>query len=97
MEFADRINILIQGTKLAQGAGALTLDDAAVAKQAIDICKYGGNLHDAVAVFDKIAQIAQKKGAYSLKDSHLIYLALEDIENSIPNYPAPETESSEQK
>ena len=36
MELQERISVLVQGVELAQKAGALTLDDAYMAKQAIN-------------------------------------------------------------
>lgn len=80
MELRDRFDILIQSVKIAQQKGALTLDDAYIAKCAINVVEGGSqNLDSAASVFIKITQIGQSKGCYSLRDAHLIYLACDGI------------------
>lgn len=84
MELQERINILTQGAELAQKNGALTLDDAYYAKQAIDALK-GNVAHKAAFdILTKIANAGQKKGVYTLRDAYLLYLATENIESVIP-------------
>ena len=88
MELQERINILTQGAELAQKNGALTLDDAYYAKQAIDALKNNVSHKAALDILAKIANTGQKKGVYTLRDAHLLYLATENIESVIPA-PAP--------
>lgn len=80
MDIQERIGILIQGTELAQKSGALTLDEAYYAKQAIDVLKQNALRKDAFEILLKIATIGQKKGVYSLRDAHFLYLATENYE-----------------
>ena len=84
MELQERINILIQGAEIAQKNGALTLDDAYYAKQAVDALKNNVSHKAAFDILIKIANTGQKKGVYTLRDAHLIYLATENIESAIP-------------
>ena len=84
MELQERINILTQGAELAQKNGALTLDDAYYAKQAIDALKNNTSHKAAIDILIKIVNTGQKKGVYTLRDAHLLYLALENIESVIP-------------
>ena len=88
MELQERINVLTQSAELAQKNGALTLDEAYYAKQAIDVLKNDVTAKPAYEILIKIANLAQKKGVFSLKDACFIYLAIENIESAIPA-PAP--------
>lgn len=96
MDLQERINVLTQGAELAQKNGALTLDEAYYAKQAIDALK-NNTLHKAALdILIKTAIIGQKKGVYSLKDAHVLYLASENIDSVIPApQPAPQPQVSE--
>lgn len=85
MELKERINILIQAAELAQSGGALTLNDAVIVKQAIDTCQNGGDdLKNAVYTLIKISIQGQKKGIYTLRDAHFIFLATENIDTFFP-------------
>lgn len=88
MDLQERINILTQGAEIAQKNGVLTLDDAYVAKQAIDALKNNILHKTALEILINTAVKGQKNGVYSLKDAHLLYLASENIESVIPA-PAP--------
>ena len=82
MDLQERINVLTQGAKIAQKNGALTLDDAYYAKQAIDILKSNAFNKEAFEILIKIASTGQKNGVYTLRDAHLIYLATENYESA---------------
>lgn len=88
MELQERINVLIQSAELAQKRGALTLNDAYYAKQAVDALKSNTALKDAFEILIKIAEIGQKNGVYTLRDAYFIHLATENYE-SVINSPAP--------
>lgn len=88
MELQERINVLIQGVELAQKAGALTLDDAAIAKKAIDVINQGVAYKEALTVLVQIVEKGQKKGVYTLRDAYLLFIAADNFESSIPA-PAP--------
>ena len=91
MELQERINVLIQGVEIAQKNGALTLDDAYYAKQAIDVLKSNTLRKDAFEILIKIVTTGQKKGVYTLRDAHLLYLASENYESAlVPPQPAPQ-------
>ena len=88
MILSERLNVLIQATTLAQKKGILTLDDAVKAKTAIDVITSGKidqNLPLAINSLMEIVVLSQSKGAFSLKDAHMIYLALEGIEAEFQN------------
>lgn len=88
MKLSDRLNTLIQATTLAQKSGALTLDVAVQAKTAIDIITSGvlnQNFTSAINFLIEIAVMTQKKGMFSLKDAHMIYLAIDGIEGELQN------------
>ena len=99
MELQERINVLIQGVELAQKAGALSLDEAYYAKQAIDALKKGVSLKEAFEVLIQVITIGQKKGVYTLRDSHLLYLAVDNYEALItpPAPPAPQVQQPVQQ
>lgn len=82
MELNDRISILIQSAELAQKGGLLTLDEACAVKSIIDDLKEGKNLEQ-IQDLMAIAERGQKAGIYSFRDSHYIYLAIENIESVI--------------
>jgi flagellar motor component MotA len=88
MKLPERLNVLIQATTLSQKSGALTLDEAANAKTAIDII-YTGILNqkfaEAINTLIAIVVSSQKTGVYSLKDAHMIYLALDGIDLLLQN------------
>ena len=84
MDLQERINVLTQGAELAQKAGALTLDEAYLAKQAIDALKNNTLYKVAFDILIRTAQGAQKKGVYTLRDAHILYLASENYESVIP-------------
>ena len=84
MELQERINVLKQGAGIAQRNGVLTLYEAYYAKQALDALKNNTAHKAAFDVLIKIAINAQKKGVYTLRDAHVIYLASENIESVIP-------------
>lgn len=88
MKLIERLNVLIQSATLSQKSGALTLEDAVNAKNAIDIISSGVINQDyakAINVLIEIAIASQKKGAYSLKDAYMIYLAIDGMENEFQN------------
>lgn len=84
MELEERIGIIIQGAEIAQKNGALTLDDAYYAKQAVDAFNKNVSLKEAYTILNKTINIGQKKGAYSLRDAYYLYIALEGFEKYIP-------------
>jgi hypothetical protein len=93
MELQDRINVLIQGAEIAQKGGALTLDEAYIAKQAVDALKNNTSYKEAFEILRKIVTTGQKKGVYSLKDSYLLYMSLENYLSVLPQpvqQPAPQ-------
>ena len=88
MKLTERLNVLIQATTLSQKSGILTLDEAVKAKSAIDIITTGTinqNYAAAINVLIEIVVESQRKGAYSLKDAHMIYIAVEGIEGELQN------------
>lgn len=88
MKLIERLNVLIQATSLSQKSGSLTLDEAVKAKTAIDIISAGvlnQNYASAINTLIEIAVSSQKKGVYSLKDAHMVYLAVEGIEGEFKN------------
>ena len=85
MDLQERIKVLFQSAELAQKAGALTIDDAYMAKRAMDALKSNVAYREAFSILIGIAEKGQKKGAYTLRDSYLIYLAIEGYENVIPS------------
>jgi len=84
MNLQERIAVLTQGAELAQKNGALTLDEAYYAKQAIDALNNNTAHKAAFDILIKVATTAQKKGVYSLRDAYVLYLASENIESVIP-------------
>lgn len=82
MELNDRISILIQSAELAQKGGLLSLDEACTIKSVIDDLKEGKNL-ERIKDLMEIADRGQKAGIYTFRDSHYIFLAIENIENVI--------------
>lgn len=99
MDLQERINVLTQGAEIAQKNGALTLDEAYYAKQAIDALKNNTSYKAAFDILIKIATNSQKKGVYTLRDAHILYLASENIESVIPQpqpqpQPKPQVEST---
>lgn len=88
MKLIERLNVLVQATSLSQKSGSLTLDEAVKAKNAIDIISTGvlnQNYASAINALIEIAVSSQKKGVYSLKDAHMVYLAVEGIEGEFKN------------
>ena len=88
MKLTERINVLIQATTLSQRNGALTLDDAVNAKNAIDVLSNGElnqNFATAINTLIEIVASSQMKGVYTLKDAYMIYIAIENIESEFHN------------
>ncbi len=88
MNLAERLNVLIQASTLAQKSGVLTLDEAVKAKSAMDIISTGvlnQNYTSAINALIEISVASQKKGAFTLQDAHMIYLAVEGIESEFQN------------
>jgi hypothetical protein len=88
MKLTERLNVLIQATTLSQKSGALNLDEAVKAKNAIDTLSYGNlnqNFVDAINILIELAVASQKKGVYTLKDAHMLYIAIENIEVEFQN------------
>lgn len=88
MKLAERLNVLIQAITLSQKSGVLTFEEAVKAKSAIDVISSGilnQNFSTAVNILIELAILSQKRGVYSFKDSHMIYLAVEGIENEFQN------------
>lgn len=92
MELKNRLDILAQAATLAQKSGVLSLEEASVAKQAIDLLGSQTDLKTAVDVLTQIASIGQKKGAYTLRDAYFIFLAIDGIEQYFEPVEEPETE-----
>ena len=88
MNLTERLNVLIQATSLSQKNGVLTLDEAVKAKNAIDVISAGKldqNLPLAINALMEIAVSTQKSGGFSLKDAHMVYLAIDGIETIFQN------------
>ena len=88
MNLTERLNVLIQATSLSQKNGVLTLDEAVKAKNAIDVISAGKldqNLPLAINALMEIAVSTQKRGGFSLKDAHMVYLAIDGIETVFQN------------
>lgn len=88
MNLTERLNVLIQATSLSQKNGVLTLDEAVKAKNAIDVISAGKldqNLPLAINTLMEIAVSTQKRGGFSLKDAHMVYLAIDGIETVFQN------------
>lgn len=83
MELQERINIIKQGAEIAQKNGALTLEEAYYTKQALDALANNVSHKAAIDILAKTITTGQKKGVYSLKDSYLLYVALDNIESII--------------
>lgn len=93
MDLQERINVLFQGAELAQKAGALTIDDAYIAKKAMDALRNNVAYREAFTILGDIAEKGQKAGVFSLKDAFLLYSAISGYEQVIPNEmpdPAPQ-------
>lgn len=84
MDLQERISILTQGVELAQKGGALTLDEAYLAKRAIDALKQNVAVKEAFEILIQTVTKGQKKGIYTLKDAHLLYLAVDGYEAVMP-------------
>ena len=100
MELQERINILKQGAEIAQKNGALTLEEAYYTKQAIDALVNNVSHKAAIDILVKTITTGQQKGVYSLKDSYLLYIALDNIESTIPvptSTTPPQAESEKRK
>lgn len=85
MDLQERINVLFQGAELAQKAGALTIDDAYIAKKAMDALRNNVAYREAFTILGDIAEKGQKAGVFSLKDAFLLYSAISGYEQVIPN------------
>lgn len=88
MNLTERLNVLIRATTLSQKNGVLTLDEAVKAKNAIDVISAGKldqNLPLAINALMEIAISTQNKGGFSLKDAHMVYLAIDGIETVFQN------------
>ena len=88
MKLSERLNVLIQAVTLSQKSGVLTFDDSIKAKSAIDVISSGildQNFTSAINALIELVVSSQKKGAYSLKDAHMIYLAVNGIEEEFQN------------
>lgn len=88
LKLSERLNVIMQATLLAQKNGALTFDDAVNAKSSMDIITSGTinqNFTNAITTLIEIVISSQKKGVYSLKDAHMLYLAIEGIEGELQN------------
>ena len=96
MELQERINIIKQGVEIAQKNGALTLEEAYYTKQALDALANNVSHKAAIDILTKIITTGQKKGVYSLKDSYLLYVALDNIESTIP-VPTPTADAPQEE
>ena len=101
MELQERINIIKQGAEIAQKNGALTLEEAYYTKQALDALANNVSHKAAIDILAKTITTGQKKGVYSLKDSYLLYVALDNTESAspvpTPTTDAPQAESEKRK
>lgn len=80
MEIKDRFNVLVQGARLAQSKGVLSLDDAVLVKTAIDWIESNTNLQVAAQILIKTAEIAQSKGIYKLRDAYMLFVAAHELD-----------------
>ena len=88
MNLSERLNVLIQAITLSQKNGGLDLNAAVSAKYAIDVISSGVLNETFISSINTLIEIiisSQKKGIYSLKDAHMIYAAIEGIENELQN------------
>lgn len=85
MDLSEKLSVLIQGAELAQKHGILSLDDAVIVKNSIDNLKKGVNIHDSVMILTKVVTIGQKKGIYTLKDAYYLYVAVDKLEDILPD------------
>lgn len=92
MNLNDRISVLIQAAELSQKNGSLSLDEASIAKYAIDMIKKNKSIKECVEALIKIAQIGQTKGAYTLKDAYYIYVAISNIDEELNKLSSGETD-----
>ena len=60
------------------------MEEAYYTKQALDALTNNVSHKAAIDILAKIITTGQKKGVYSLKDSYLLYVALDNIESTIP-------------
>ena len=95
MELEERIDVIVQATELAQKTGALSLDDAVIAKQAVDALKEKKDLKDAFVILSKVVALGQKRGAYTLRDAYFVYLALDGLEDLLNESSTPDEQHKE--
>lgn len=81
MELNDILNVLTQAAELAQKGGILTLEEASVANNAIELLKSQNvvEIKQGANALVGIADIGQKRGAYTLKDAYIIYVAISSL------------------
>lgn len=81
MELNDILNVLIQSAELAQKGGILTLEEAGVANNAIELLKSQNvdEIKQGANALVSIAGIGQKRGAYTLKDAYVIFVAISSL------------------
>jgi len=86
MNVNERFNVLAQGVMLAQKNGVLSLDEAVEAKSHIDSLQKGENIKESLTYLVKICELAQRKGIFSIQDSHFLYLAIDGMEEEVDNF-----------
>lgn len=99
MELKDRFSILKQGAQVAQSKGVLSIDDAVIVKNAFNSIDSNQDLELALKILTTVVTNAQAKGCYTLKDAHIIYVALDGIEQQLNEVlqPTPETKEKDGK
>lgn len=86
MNVNERFNVLAQGVMLAQKNGVLSLDEAVEAKSHIDSLQKGENIKESLTYLVKVCELAQRKGIFSIQDSHFLYLAIDGMEEEVDNF-----------
>ena len=80
---------------------SITVEEGNYTKQALDALANNISHKAAIDILAKTITTGQKTGVYSLKDSYLLYVALDNIESAIPvptpTADAPQAESEKRK
>ena len=86
MDLNERFNVLVQGIEIAQRAGKLSLDNAVEAKTNIERIQNGDNLKESFAALTNLCEVGQNSGSYNLHDAHILFLAIDGINEEIDKF-----------
>lgn len=86
MDLNQRFNVLAQGVMVAQKNGNLSLDEAVEAKKRIETIQNGDNLKESLHALINICEATQKKGSYTLEDAHILFMAIDGIDDEIEKF-----------